>query len=179
MGIVQAQHGQAIERKVVQEFNEALFEQLEVTAVRDQVVIVNVGNNSNKRLQMCERCVALVSFGDEIAARTQARVGSGALQASTDDESWIFAALGEDAGNQAGRRRLAVCARNRDGIAEAHELAEHLGPGDHRNPLVQSGVDLRVASGDCARDDHNIGTGNIFRRMTDRNPGADPAQGVG
>ena len=46
-------------------------------------------------LQVQERGIALVGFGDQVAAGAEARVGAGALQAAADDEGRIFAALGQ------------------------------------------------------------------------------------
>ncbi len=58
---------------------------------------------------------------------------AGALQAAADDEGRILAALGQNAGDQARGRGLAMGARHCDGVAKAHQLAEHFGALHHRH----------------------------------------------
>ena len=71
--VVAAHDGEAVERQVVQEVHEALLEPLEVTVVRDEVIVVDVGDDRDERLQVRERRIALVRLGDEIMAGTEAR----------------------------------------------------------------------------------------------------------
>jgi len=79
----------------------------------------------------------------------------------------VLAAFGEDAGDEAGRGRLAVRAGDRDGIAEAHQLPEHLGARHHRNACLQRRPHFRVVARHRARGDHHIGAGDVGRRVTD------------
>ena len=62
----------------------------------------------------------------------------------------ILAALGEDRRRQAGGRGLAVRAGHRDGVAEAHQLAEHLGARHHRDAPRQRRQPLRGCPADTA-----------------------------
>ena len=75
MEVVEAQHRQSIERQVAQEVDKALLEQLEVPAMRHEVIVVDVGDDRDQGLQVGERGVALVRFGDQIAARAQPGIG--------------------------------------------------------------------------------------------------------
>ena len=72
--IVHAQHRETVERQVVQELDEALLEPLEVAVVRAEMIVVDVGDDGDHRLQMQERGIALVRFGDQVFARAEPRV---------------------------------------------------------------------------------------------------------
>ena len=117
--VVAAQHRQAVERQVVQELDEALLEALEVAAVRAEMIVVDVGDHRDHRLQMHERGVALVGLGDQVAARAQARIAAGALEPAADHEGRILATLGQHAGDQAGGGGLAVACRRPRSIRES------------------------------------------------------------
>ncbi len=109
--VVAAHHRETVERQVVQELDEALLELLEVAAVRAQVVVVDVGDDRDHRLQVQERGVALVRLRDQVAAGAELRVAAGALQQAADHERRVEAALGEHRGDEARSRGLAVRAR--------------------------------------------------------------------
>ena len=101
-------------------------------------------------LQVQERGVALVGLGHQVLARAEPRVGAGALEAAADHEGRILAAFGEDRRHEAGGGGLAVRAGHRDGVAEAHELAEHLGARHHRDALAPAPPPLRGFPRDTA-----------------------------
>ena len=159
--VVMAQHRQSVERQVVQELDEALLEQLEIAAVGAQVIVVDVGDDRDERLQMRERCIALVRLGNQIAAGAETGVAAGALEAPADDEGRILAPLGEDAGDQAGGGRLAMGAGHGDGVTETHQLAEHFRARHDRNSLLECGIDFGIAARDRARDDEHVGAGDV------------------
>jgi len=71
--VVRAQHRQAVERQVVQKVDKALLEEPEVPAVRAEVIVVDVGDDRDQRLQMRERGVALVGLGDQVTPAPGAR----------------------------------------------------------------------------------------------------------
>ncbi len=50
--IIQTQHGQPIERQVVEELHEALLEKLEISAVRNKVIVVDVCDDRDERLKV-------------------------------------------------------------------------------------------------------------------------------
>src|SRR6185437_1091339 len=52
--IVQTQYRQSVERQVVQEPDEALLQSLEVAAMGRQMIVVDVGDDRDERLQMHE-----------------------------------------------------------------------------------------------------------------------------
>ncbi len=74
MRIVGAQHGESVERQVVQEVDEALLQPPEIAVMRGQVIVVDVGDDRDHRLQVQERGIALVGLGHQIAAGAEARI---------------------------------------------------------------------------------------------------------
>ncbi len=136
--VIVADDGEAIERQVVQELDEAQLQLLEVAAVRAEVVGVDVGDDGDHRLQVRERGVALVGLGHQVLARTESRVAGRALEPAADHERGIRPAFGQHARDQAGRRGLAMRPGHRDRIAEPHQLAEHLGALHDRHALARA-----------------------------------------
>src|SRR5450755_4762105 len=84
--VVETQHRQAIERKVVQKADEARLQPLKVALMRCQMVVVNIGDDGDQRLQVRERGVALIRLGDEVTAGAEARIAARTLQEAADDE---------------------------------------------------------------------------------------------
>ena len=65
--IVGTEHRQPVERQVMQELDEALLQTREIAVMRDQVIVVDVGDDRDQRLQVQERGIALVRLGHQIA----------------------------------------------------------------------------------------------------------------
>jgi hypothetical protein len=177
--IVHAQHRQAVERQVVQERDEARLELLEVAVVRAEMIVVDVGDDGDHRVQVQERRVALVGLRHQVLAGAEPRVGARALEPAADHEGRVLAALGEDRRRQAGGGGLAVRAGHGDGVAEAHQLTEHLGARHHGNALAQRRHHLGVVVGHRARGDHDVGVADVLRGVTEHDPGAEPRQALG
>ena len=167
--IIHAEHGQAVERQVVQELDEGLLQPVEVAAIGAHVVGVDIGDHRDHRLQVQEAGVALVGFGDQEAAGTELGIGAGSVQAATDDEGRIQAASGEHGCQQAGGGGLAVGAGDGDAVTVAHQLGEHLGTRHHRNTTPQRSGDLRVAGVDSAGYHQYISLLGVFRAVPDEN----------
>ncbi len=127
---------------------------------------------------MNERRVALVGFGNEIMAGAQPPVRVGALQAPADQEGRILAGLGQDAGDQARRRRLAVRAGNRDRVPEAHQLGEHLRTSHHRQPQLAGRGDLGVGGIDRAGHDDEIRIADVIAAVSDEDLRAEATQAL-
>ncbi len=170
--VVAAQHGEPVERQVVQELDEALLQLLEVAAVRAEVVVVDVGDDRDHRLQVQERRVALVGLGDQVAARAELGVAASALQQPADHECRVEAALGEHGGDEARGRRLAVGAGDGDALAEAHELAEHLGAAHHRDARGSGSFELGVVRRDGGGHDDDARARDLPRLVADEDPHA-------
>jgi hypothetical protein len=76
MLVIGAQHRQAVERQIVQKFEEAAFELGEVAAVGAQMIVVDVGHDRDHRLQMHERGIAFIGFGHQVAARSETGIAA-------------------------------------------------------------------------------------------------------
>ena len=66
--IVGAYDGEAVERKIVQELDEAGFQFLDIAVVGRHVIGVDIGHDGQHRLEIHERGVAFVGFSNEVVA---------------------------------------------------------------------------------------------------------------
>ena len=156
-GVVDAQHRQPVERQPVQEFGERHAHALEIAAVILQMVGVDIGDHRDLRIQAQEAAVAFVCFGDQPVAAAEPRVGADRQQLPADHEGGIHAAFREHAGDQRGRRGLAVGAGHRDPALEAHQLRQHFRARHHRNAMRARGQQLDVVDLDRARHHNHVG----------------------
>ncbi|MNZ54994.1 hypothetical protein D3C78_729110 [compost metagenome] len=177
--VVQAHHGQAVERQVVQELDEGFLQLVEVTLVGGHVVGVDVGDHSNHRLQVQEAGVAFVGFGDQVTAGTQLRIGAGSGQAATDDERRVQATGRKYRGQQAGGGGLAMGTGNRHTMAVAHQLSEHFGTRHHWNTPFKRSGDFRVGRVDGAGHHQYIGIGGVFGTVANEDLGTERLQALG
>jgi len=162
----------------VQKVDEARLQLREVPLVRTEMVVVDIGDDRDHRLQMHERGIALVGLGDQIAARAEARIAVRALQAPADHERRIEPALGEDARHQTRGGGLAVRARDRDGVAKAHELAQHLGARHYRHAAGERRGELGIRAIDRARDHDHVRLPQMLGRMAQENSRAEPSKAL-
>ena len=164
VGVVDAQHRDAVERQPLREIDERALQPREVVAVRLHVIGVDVGDHGQRRRQVEERRVGLVGLGDEEIALAEARVRIRRQQAAADDERRIEAALRQHRGDQARRRRLAVRAGDRDALLQAHELGQHQRARHDRHAALARRDDFGIVGGDRGRHDDRIGAGDIAPR---------------
>ena len=177
--IVDAQHGDAIERQPVREFDERLLEPREIVAVGVHVIGVDVRDDFDHRKEIQERRVRLVRFRDDEVARAEPRVRARAVQTPADHEGRIEAARGQHARDERGRRGLAVRAGNRDALLQAHEFREHHGARHDRNAAMARGQHFRIVGAHGGRHHHGIRPFDVLRVMPDRDTRAERAQAVG
>ena len=156
-----------------------LLQPREISLVRAEMIVVDIGDDGDHRLQMHERGIALVGFGDQIAARAEARIAVGALQAAADHERRVEPALGEDARHQTRGGGLAVRARDRDGVAKAHELAQHLRARHDRDAVGERRRELGICAIDRARDHDHIRLAEMLGRMAEENSRAEAPEALG
>ncbi len=64
--IIDAQYRQSVKRQVLQELNKCLFDQLEVSLIRGHVIGIDIGHHCHQRLQVQERRIAFIGFGNQI-----------------------------------------------------------------------------------------------------------------
>ena len=86
--VVAAEHREPVERQVVQELDEALLEPPEVAVVRAEMIVVDVRDDRDHRLQVQERRVALVGLGDEILAGAEPRIACRRSRAGRRSRTW-------------------------------------------------------------------------------------------
>ncbi|MNN22091.1 hypothetical protein D3C81_1354350 [compost metagenome] len=79
VGVVDAQHGDAVERQALREFDERLLEPGKVVPVGVHVVGIDIGDDLDDREQVQERGIRFVGLGHDEIAGAQARVGAGGI----------------------------------------------------------------------------------------------------
>ncbi len=144
--VVGARDDRAVERHLVGERDERLLQVLEI-AVALQVLLVDVGDDGHRRRQLQERAVALVGLDDHELAAAQPRAAAEGAEPPADDRRRIEAAALEHERDHRRGRRLAVGARHRDAVLQAHQLGEHLGARDHGDAAPGGFDDLGIRWG--------------------------------
>ncbi len=167
IGVIAADHGHAVERQAVQEIDEGRLQALEVVAVGFHVVGVDVGDDRDDRRQEQEGRIRFVGLGHQEITAAQAGVGAGGVQPAADDEGGVDATLGQDAGHQAGRRRLAMRSGDGDATLQAHQFGQHLGSRHDRDFLLAGSDHFRIVGLDGRRHNQCIGAGDVGGGMAD------------
>jgi hypothetical protein len=106
-------------------------------------------------------------------------LAAGAVEQPADDEGRVELALGQHAGDEAGRGRLAVGAGDRNAVMEAHQLGEHLGAAHHRDARRAGPSHLRVVRVDGGGDHHGIDVLDVPRVVADEDVHAALPQALG
>src|SRR6266436_1747858 len=153
--LIQAQHRRAVERHLVDERDERVADHVEAPVVVE-VLGVDRRDDRDRRRQLQERPVGLVGLGDEELALAQSRVRAEARHSPPHDDRRIEAALGQNGADHRRRGRLAVRARHRDAVLEAHQLGEHLRARDRRDLALARGLDLDVVPRDRRGIDDDV-----------------------
>ena len=123
--IVDTQHGHAIEGQALAEVDEGLLQALEIMAIGVHVIGVDVGDDRNHRREIEEGRIRFVCLGHQEIAFAEPRIGAGSGQFAADDIGRVHARFTEYAGNQAGRRGLAMRAGHRNPLLQTHQLGQH------------------------------------------------------
>ena len=63
-----------------------------------------------------------------------------------------------------------------DAGAQAHELRQHLGPGNDRNAPLPGGQHFRIVGGHGRGFDHHVGVAQVVPAMADGDGGPEAAQ---
>ena len=142
--IVGAQNCGAIKGHAVQKINKGLLQAAKVMAVGLHVIGVDIGHHRHDRQQVEEGCVRFVGLHHDVVALPQARIGTRAVEPSTNYKSRVESGLGEHARHQAGGGGLAMGAGNGNALFEAHQLGEHQGAWHHWNAAHPGRQDLGV-----------------------------------
>jgi hypothetical protein len=159
--VVETEEGDAEERHRRGELGEGGFQVGEV-AIGVEVLEVDVVDHRHDGTQLQERAVELVGLGDEELPLAEAGVRPHRADPSADDDRRIEARRLEDGPRHRGRRRLAVRPGDGDAGLHPHDLGEHLGSLDDRDPGGARGDELGVPLGDGGGVDDDVGAGDLL-----------------
>ena len=177
LGIVPAQHGDAVERHPVREVDERLEHGVEGLIVVE-VLAVDVGDDRHGGREAQERAVALVGLGDQELPLAEARVRAQGVEPPADHDRGVEPAPRQHRGDHRGGGRLAVRTGDRDPELHPHELGQHLGAADDRQPQLARRGELRIVGRDGGRVDHDLRALDVRGRMPDDDPPAELDQAV-
>jgi hypothetical protein len=107
-----------------------------------------------------------LSSASAILGFAQARVRAHGVHAPADDYGWVQSSGRQDSGHHRRGGGLAVHARDRDSVLQAHQLGEHLGALNDRDVQLAGLGDLGVVGGDGGTGNDDLGVADIFRGMT-------------
>ena len=115
--------------------------------VAGEVVVLDVRNDRDRRLEQRKRSVRLVRFGDEPRRGSVVRVALQRNVDATQHEARIDSAPAQYGVRHRGGRRLTVRPADRDAAAIGEQTREHLAAMQHRNAAPHRRLELR----DCRR----------------------------
>ena len=136
------------------------------------MVSFDIGDNRHHRLQMQERRVALIRFGNQITAMTQTSMDACCFHQTAVDESRIQTRFRIDAGDHRRGRGFTVGPGNGDTVTKTHQLCQHLRTADHRDTRFMGRNNFRVIRRNSAGHHHHARITHVFRAMIKENRGA-------
>ncbi len=173
--VVDAQHGEAVERDVADELVVAGGHRLGAAPVV-QVLGVHVGDHGDGGGQAQEAAVALVGLHHHPVALAQPGVGAVGVDDAAVDHGRVHVRGLQHGGDHGGGGGLAVRAADGDGPAQAHQLGQHLGPAHHGDQPGAGGHDLRVVAADRGGGDDDLRRAEVGGVVPDRDRDAALAQ---
>ena len=163
-GVVEAQHRAAVEGDLVHEAEEGLLDVGEV-AVGVEVLAVDVRDDGHGGGELQERAVGLVRLRHQELALAEPRAGAEDAEPPAHDHRRVEPAAVEHERHHRGGRGLAVAARDRHPVLEAHELGQHLRPRDDGHAVPAGLGHLGVLPPHRGRDDHHVRPARVLRRV--------------
>ena len=118
---------------------------------------------------MQERCIALISFNNQIITRTQLSIGTQVVEHAANNKRRVQTRLGHQRRNQTGGRCFPVCPCHSNTEAIAHELSQHLRSRDNRYSLLSGGFNFRIGLVDSGRHHEHIRAIDIGGPVSNRN----------
>ena len=176
-GMIDAHHGKAIERQVLDEMAEGVlhrFEGLEVI----EMLGIDIGDDRDLGRQLQERAVTLVRFDHHPVAGAKPRIRAIGVDDAAIDHGGIEAAGIEQRCDHRGRGGLAVGAGDGDAALQPHQLGQHLGAAHHRNAAFARRRQFRIVALDRGGDHDDLRAVDVLRLVADRDPRAVLAQTV-
>ena len=160
----------------VAEVDEGLLERV-ARAVVVEVVGVDVRDERDRGVVEQERPVRLVGLDDEELALTGCRADAELLDDAAVHEARVLAELEQAGDDHAGRRGLAVRAGDGHEALAGDEPGEGLRTVQHGQPAVEGELVLGVVLPQRAGHDDRVGVANVGGVVSDRDLGAEVAQG--
>ena len=130
-----------------------------------EMILVHVCDDVDDRQEAQKRAVRFVSFGYQIFAMAEMRVGSVGIEPPADDHGRI-----KPGGikNGSGQRRgggFAVRARNGDALTQTHELGQHFRARNNGDIAAAGFGQFRVFIADGRRLDEHLHVAHVFSRV--------------
>ena len=174
-GMIDAHHGKAVERHVLDEIAERVLHRLERPEVIEMLGI-DIGDDGDIGRQLQERAVALVGLHHHPVAGAQPRIGAVGVDDAAIDHGRIEIAGIEQGRDHRGRRGLAVGAGDRDAAFQPHQFGQHFGAAHHRDALGARRHQFRIVALDRGRDHDHVGAVDVLGLVADRDLDALVAQ---
>ena len=130
--MIDAHHGEAVERHVLDELRGTPRCTASKVAVVVEMLGIDVGDDGDVGRQLQEGAVALVGLDHHPVAVAEPRVGAVGIDDAAVDHGRIEPAGIEQRRDHRGRRGLAVRAADRDAGLQPHQLGQHLGAAHDR-----------------------------------------------
>ena len=135
--MIDAHHGETVERHVLDEVVERLLDRIERLEVIEMFGI-DVGDDHDIGRQFQEGAVALVGLHHHPVAGAETRIGAIGVDDAAIDHGGIEAAGIEQGCDHRRGRGLAVGARDRHAAFQPHQFGEHFGAPHHRNAAARA-----------------------------------------
>ena len=175
--MVDAHHGKAVERHVLDEIAEGVLHRLERPEVIE-MLRVDIGDDGDVGRQFQKRAVALVGLHHHPFAGPQPRVGAVGVDDAAIDHGRIEIAGIEQGRDHRGGGGLAMGAGDRDAAFQPHQFGQHFGAAHHRDALGARRHQFGIVALDRGRHHQHIGAGDVFGLVADRDLDALVAQPV-
>ena len=143
------------------------------------MVFVDIRDGRDHGREIEKRRVRLIGFRYEEFARAEPCVGTRRVELTADHEGRIESARRKERGNERGRCRLAVRARNGDAAAQAHEFGKHHRARYDGDAEFARRNDFRIVVLDGRRDHHGVCAANVALVVTERDARAEALQPLG
>ena len=142
--IIGTENGRAIKRHAVQKIDKGLFQPAKVMSIGFHVVSINIGDHRHHGQQVQKGCVRFIGLHNDVVARAELGVGTGAVEAAANHKGRVQSAFGQHACHEAGGGGFPMGAGDGNALFEAHQFRQHHRAGHHRDAPLARGQHLGV-----------------------------------
>ncbi len=164
--MIDAHHGEAVERHALDEVAEGVLHRIEGLEVIEMLGI-DIGDDGDVGRAPQEGAVALVGFHHHPLAGAEPRIGAVGIDDAAIDHRGVEIAGVEQRRHHRRGGGLAMGAGDCDAALQAHQFGEHLGAPHHRNARRTRGHQFRIVALDGRGHHHDIGAGHVVGGMAD------------